>query len=75
MRRRVILTAPSAVTQGGFLEFLKGFGAEVNKGVFANLKSDFILCDGPAIEYTLTLKGEKKYIGKEEDKTAVRLSL
>jgi hypothetical protein len=70
----VTLTAPSAVTQGDFLELLKGFGAEVNKGFFGNLKSDFVVCDGPAIEYTLTLKGEKKYIGKEEDKTTVRLS-
>ena len=71
----VTLTAPSAVTHGDFLELLKGFGAEVNKGVFSNLKSDFVLCDGPAIEYTLTLRGDKKYIGKEEDKTTVRLSL
>jgi hypothetical protein len=70
----VTLTTLSAMTQPDFLELLKGFGAEVNKGVFANLKSDFVLCDGPAIEYTLTLKGEKKYIGKEEDKTAIKLS-
>jgi hypothetical protein len=58
-----------------FLELLQGFGAEINKGVFSDLKNDFILGDGPAIEYTLTLKGDKKYIGKEEDKTTVRLSL
>ncbi len=71
----VILTTFSAMTHPDFLEFIKGFGAEVNKGVFATLKSDFVLCDGPAIEYTLTLRGDKKYIGKEEDKTTVRLSL
>jgi hypothetical protein len=70
----VTLTTLSAMTLSNFLEFLKTFGAEINKGVFSNLKSDFVLCDGPAIEYTLTLRGEKKYIGKEEDKTALNLS-
>lgn len=69
-----ILTTLSAMTHSDFLELLKGFGAEINKGVFSNLKSDFVLCDGPAIEYTLTLRGDKKYIGKEEDRTAIKLS-
>lgn len=68
------LTTLSAMPHGDFIELLKCLGAEVYKGVFANLKNDFVLCDGPAIEYTLTLKGEKKYIGKEEDKTAIKLS-
>ncbi|HSV49440.1 MAG TPA: hypothetical protein VLH35_03910, partial [Candidatus Acidoferrales bacterium] len=70
----VTLTTLSAMAQGDFLELLKTFGAEINKGVFSNLKSDFVLGDGPAIEYTLTLRGEKKYIGKEEDKTALKLN-
>jgi hypothetical protein len=68
------LTTPSAIGQDDFITVLKSLGAEVTKGFLTNLKSDFVLCDGPAIEYTLTLKGEKKYIGKEEDKTAIKLS-
>jgi len=70
----VILTTSSSMTQGALLNFLESLGAQTHKGIFANLKSDFLLCDGPALEYTLTLKGEKKYIGKEEDKTPVKLS-
>jgi len=70
----VTLTSLSTITREKFLEFLLALGAEAQKGIFANLKSDFVLGDGPAIEYTLTLRGDKKYIGKEEDKTALKLA-
>jgi hypothetical protein len=71
----VVLTTSSSMTQSAFLDFLKSLGAQVQSGFFANIQGDFLLCDGPAIEYTLSLKGEKKYIGKEEDKTTLKLSL
>jgi len=61
--------------QNQFLDFLKSLGAEIKTGVFANLKDTFVLCDGSAIDYTLTLKGDKKYIGKEEDQTKLRLNV
>jgi hypothetical protein len=71
----VTLTTLSGVTHGGYLEFLKSLGAETQNGLFNSLKSSFVLCDGPQIEYTLVLKGEKKYFGlMEEAKTAVKLS-
>ncbi len=69
----VILTTSSSMTEPAFVGFLESLGAEVKKGFFASLKGDFLLCDGPAIEYTLILKGEKRYIGKEEDKTSIKL--
>jgi hypothetical protein len=72
----VTLTTLSGMAHGDFLGFIKTLGADVQSGsIFGNLKNDFVLCDGPAIDYTLTLKGEKKYIGKEEASTAVKLSV
>lgn len=61
------------MSESVFLDFLTFLGAEVHKGFFANLKSDFLLCDGPAIEYTLSLKGAKRFIGPEQDKMAIKL--
>jgi hypothetical protein len=71
----VVLTTFSSMPQSAFLDFLKFLGAQVQSGFVPKTKGDFLLCDGPAIEYTLSLKGEKKYIGKEEDKTMLKLSL
>jgi hypothetical protein len=62
------------MTNGDYIAFLKSLGAEIQSGVFGSLKSDFVVCDGPKIEYALVLKGEKKYFGlMEEAKTAVKL--
>jgi len=71
----VTLTTLSGMSHADFFNFIKTLGADVQKGsIFSTLKGDFVLCDGPAMQYTLTLKGEKKYIGKEEASTAVKLS-
>jgi hypothetical protein len=70
----VTLTTLSGIAHGDYLTFLKSLGAETQNGVFSSLKSDFVVCDGPKIEYALVLKGEKKYFGlMEETKTAVKL--
>jgi hypothetical protein len=71
----VALTTLSGVAHGDYIAFLQSLGAEIQSGVFGTLKSNFVLCDGPEIEYSLVLKGEKKYFGlMEETKTAVKLS-
>jgi hypothetical protein len=70
-----LLITPSTMTEGDFLEFLATMGAELSGELLKKLKTDFILCDGPKMHYELTLQGEKRYIGKEEDKTEVKLSL
>lgn len=71
----VTLTTLSGVAHGDYLTFLKSLGAEIQSGFFGTLKSNFVVCDGPGIEYALVLKGEKKYFGlMEETKTAVKLS-
>jgi hypothetical protein len=69
----VVLTTSSSMSESVFLDFLTFLGAEVQKGFFANLKSDFLLCDGPFVEYTLNLKGAKRFIGTEQDITAIKL--
>jgi hypothetical protein len=71
----VTLTTLSGVAHDDYLTFLKSLGAETQGGFFSSLKSDFVVCDGPKVEYALVLKGEKKYFGlMEETKTAVKLS-
>jgi hypothetical protein len=70
----VTITTLSGITHGSYLAFLKSLGAETQNSIFSSLKSDFVLCDGPKVEYALVLKGEKKYFGlMEETKTAVKL--
>lgn len=70
----VMLATSSSMAQGTLLDFLKYLGAEVKTGLFGSINGDFLLCDGPAMKYTLSLKGEKKYIGKEEDETNVTVN-
>jgi len=70
----ITLTLSSVISLGEFVGFLRHLGAEAKEGALTSLKSDFVLCDGPAIEYTLALRGDKKYIGKEEDKTALKVT-
>jgi hypothetical protein len=69
----VVLTTSSSMSESLFLDFLTYLGAEVQKCFFAKLKSEFLLCDGPAIKYTLSLKGAKRFIGTEQDKMAIKL--
>jgi hypothetical protein len=60
-----------------FLGLLKHLGAETQQSVSAMgsyLSNNFILCDGPGINYTLTLKGKKHILGYEEEKTTITLN-
>ncbi len=68
----VLVTSPTMYASQ-FVDFLKTLGAEGQSGLLPSLNGDFVLCDGSAIEYTLTLKGEKRFIGTEQDKTALQL--
>ena len=59
-----------------FVGVLNSLGAGAKQGFFSlgYLPNDFLLCDGPAMDYTLSLKGEKHFMGHEEDKTKLTLN-
>ena len=73
----VVLVAPSNMYLNSFLDFLKYLGAEINKSFFAfgsYMPNKFLLCDGPAMNYTLKLSGEKHFLGHENDETKITLT-
>ena len=71
----VVLVTSSNMSLGAFLDFLKYLGANAKQSLLGSyMPNDFLLCDGPGMNYTLRLKGEKRFLGHEEDKTEVRLN-
>jgi hypothetical protein len=73
----VALVAPSNMSINQFVDFLKYLGAEAKASFFSlgdYMPSTFLLCDGPAMDYTLRLRGEKHFLGHEEDKTRISLT-
>ncbi len=69
----VALVTPSSMYSNVFVDFLKYLGAQAQQSMWSNyMQNDFLLCDGAAIEYTLSLKGEKRFRDKE-DKTSLAL--
>ncbi len=57
------------------LDFLKALGAQTNQRSFSGsvLENDFLLSDGPTINYTLQLIGEKHILGHEKSETKIIL--
>ncbi len=73
----VALVAPSTMGPGQFVDFLRYLGADAKASFFSfgnYMPNDFLLCDGPAMDYTLRLRGEKHILGHEEDTTRVSLT-
>lgn len=69
------LVTSSSMTLSDFIGVLNYLGAEAKQGFFSlsAMPNAFLLCDGPTMDYTLSLKGEKHLIGHEEDKTKITL--
>jgi hypothetical protein len=73
----VVLVTSSNMSLGAFVDFLKYLGADAKQSFFAMgsyLPNDFLLCDGPTMDYTLRFRGEKHFVGHEEDKTKISLT-
>lgn len=71
----VVLVTSSNMSLGAFLDFLKYLGADAKQSLLGSyMPNDFLLCDDPAMNYTLRLKGEKHFLGHEEDKTKISLN-
>jgi hypothetical protein len=73
----VLLIASSNVSLTSFSDFLRFLGADAKTSSFSfsgrYLPNDFVLCDGPALGYTLSLVGEKHLIGYEHDESKISL--
>lgn len=71
----VVLVTSSSMSLSAFLDFLKYLGADAKQSLWGSyMPSEFLLCDGPAMNYTLQLRGEKHFVGHEEDKTKISLN-
>jgi hypothetical protein len=73
----LLLTSP-AISLYEFLDFLQSLGAETTKGGIslsgAYMPNDFILSDGPAVDYTLRLTGERHILGHVHDESKILLN-
>jgi hypothetical protein len=60
-----------------FLGFLRSLGVDAKGGYlsFSYLPADFILCDGPAMDYTVQLVGDKRFFGQEKDQTRLYFTI
>ncbi len=72
----LLLVTPSNTSLTPFLGFLQFLGADVKSNFSLSgsyLSDDFILCDGPAMDYTFNLVGEKHIIEHERDESKIFL--
>jgi hypothetical protein len=67
----VVLVTHSDMSLQSFLAFLRSLGVDAKGGYFSfsYLPADFILSDGPDMEYTLQLAGDKRFLGHKKDQT------
>jgi len=75
----LLVTSP-AMSIYEFLKFLQSLGAETTKGGIslslsgAYRLNDFFLCDGPTVDYTLRLTGERHILGHVQDESRIFLN-
>ena len=72
----VLLVTHSQMHVDQFVHFLRLLGAETQEGAFfgPSLADNFVLCDGPNMNYQLVLTGEKGLLGHEKDETQIKLN-
>jgi hypothetical protein len=70
------LETSSSMSMGDLSEIARGLGARFSRGLFGpgSLDGDFLLCDGPLTEYSLTLRGDLGLFQRLEDSTKVKLT-
>ena len=70
------LETSSSMSMGDLSEIARGLGAQFSPGLFGpgSLEGDFLLCDGPLTEYSLTLRGDLGLFQRLEDSTKVDLT-
>ncbi len=70
------LVTSSSMSMGELSEIARGLGAESSPGLFGpgSLRGDFLLCDGPLTEYSLTLRADLGFFQHSEDSTDATLT-
>jgi len=70
------LETSSSMSMGDLSEIARGLGARFSPGLFGpgSLEGDFLLCDGPLTEYSLTLRGDLGFFRNVEDSTRVDMT-
>ncbi len=70
------LLTSGSMSERQLSEWAGGLGAAYSSGFLGpgNLEGDFILCDGPLTEYSLTLRGDLGFMRHAEDTASVTLS-
>jgi hypothetical protein len=68
------LVTSSSISASAFVGFLEALGAQTNNSLWSpSLRNSFLLNDGPTIEYTLSLKGDRGLFRHDEDKMQITL--
>ena len=69
------------VTHGSFsmnqlADLIQGFGGQVNKGMLSgdSVPGDFVLCDGPSVDFTVELRGDRGFLEHPSDQAELKLS-
>ncbi len=70
------LVTHSSMSMGELSDIARGLGAESSPGLFGpgSLQGDFLLCDGPLTEYSLTLRADHGLFQHSEDSTDATLT-
>jgi hypothetical protein len=70
------LVTSSSMNMEQLSEIAQGLGADFSSGFFGpgSLNGEFLLCDGPLTEYSLTLRGDLGFFRHVEDSTAASLA-
>ncbi|MBI3858828.1 MAG: hypothetical protein HY296_01095 [Thaumarchaeota archaeon] len=69
------LATHGSMRMSQLVEVARGLGASVSSGIFgASVPGDFILCDGPGLEYGLSLRGALGLLPDVSDQTSASIS-
>ena len=70
------LVTHATMTESHFVDLMRGLGASVSSGFLGGgtMQGDFVLCDGPSMEYSVTLTGDSGFLEHPHDETGVALT-
>jgi hypothetical protein len=72
----LVLVSGGHISESQLADLAKGLGAEETSGFLGpgSVQGDFVLCDGPAFDYSWVLKGHRGLLENAEDATGARFT-
>jgi hypothetical protein len=72
----LLLVVHHSLSEKELAQVASGLGAQESQGFLGpgSMQGDYVLCDGPAIGYSLSLKGHRGLLENDEDVTYAKLS-